>query len=85
MIYKNKDRVDTICKEIDNHMEKLNDLCEVTTVKIVDKPKTWDVLTISVESNTTDEYAGQGVALINAIKVDLKRKIADLHTELKKL
>jgi len=85
MIYKNKDRVDEICAEIDKHREKLNDLCGATVVEIVDKPNSWNIHTIRVVHDSSDEYVAAGMVMINFIKDDLKRKIADLHTELKKL
>ena len=84
MIYKNKERVDSICVEIDKHMKKLNDLCEAQVVRIENAPG-YSLHIIAVEPDSTDEYAQAATIMINFIKDDLKRKIADLHTELKKL
>lgn len=84
MIYKNKERVDSICKEIDSHMEKINDLCVAQTISI-ENGNGFRLFTIVVGPDSPDEYAHEGVAIINFIMDDLKHKIAYLHTDLEKL
>ena len=84
MIYKNKEQVDSICAEIETHMEKLNDLCGAHTVSIADT-NNHKVFMIVVRPDSEDEYTQTGMIMIKVIKDDLKRKIADLHTELKEL
>ena len=83
MIYKNKERVDSICEEIGKCVEKLNDLCDAKRIKIENNAG-YSLFTIAVD-NSPCQYAHQGIVMINFIKDDLKRKIADLHTDLEKL
>lgn len=84
MIYKNKERVVSICEEIEKHMGTINDLCEATAVSVVDiRDRT--VLAIAVGESSADEYTLASMIMINFIKDDLECKIADLHTYLEKL
>ena len=84
MIYKNKDRVDSICAEIARCMGKLSDLGGAQVVRI-ENTHGYTLHNVAVEPDSADEYAYHGIVLINAIKDDLKRKITDLHNELKEL
>ncbi len=84
MIYKNKERVDSICAEIDKCMGDLIELNDAKRIKI-DNNTGYNLFTIVVDPDSTDEYAHAGIVMINFIKDDLRRKIADLHTDLKKL
>lgn len=84
MIYKNKERVDSICEEIDKHMEKINDLCMAQTIGI-ENGNGFSLFTIVVGPDSPDEYACAGMTMINFIMDDLKHKIAYLHTDLEKL
>lgn len=84
MIYENKERVDSICEEIEKHMGKLNGLCKAQIIRI-ENAHGYGLLTIAVEPDSPDEYGYAGMVMINFIKEDLKRKITDLHTDLEKL